>query len=579
MPVLKCKMCGGNLEVTDGQTVCTCEYCGTTQTVPLIDSDKKARLFNRANDYRLNNDFDRAYNTYEAIVSEDPNEAEAYWGMVLSSYGVEYVEDPKSHKRIPTCHRTLMQSVFSDRNYKKAIELADIESKLCYQDEAEELEKLQKSIISVSSKEELYDVFISYKESGSDGNRTADSVIAQDLYDDLTNRGLRVFFSRISLEDKFGQNYEPFIYNALRTAKVMLLVTTSNENSNAPWVRNEWLRFLDFVRNDSMKSLIPVTKDMDPYELPDELQKLQVLDLNKLGSRQDLIRGVMKIVGENYSINNKSIERKEKNLSENDDSRDKSPNNDVKEKEIDRKTDKKKQKAIILLIPLIVVSTIFFLNKWIIKSNYSDGVNSFISGDYESALVSFSNSGNYSDSAQYVKLIGYLDAQDYKQAIEYVDDSDFSDETKKAVYDIAYNGAKKYCDDFYANYDILQLDCILYFQKAVDMLNRLDGYNGASNTLNALLDSGYKLARNGIENFYRGGIAGDSSSATRILGLLSSIPDSLQTKNEKLIINYLANQYKHLSELWINESTDEIIEQAWGSDKGVGTGCYFPKTR
>lgn len=41
MAVLKCKMCGGNLEVTEGVSVVECEYCGTNQTVPNADDDKK----------------------------------------------------------------------------------------------------------------------------------------------------------------------------------------------------------------------------------------------------------------------------------------------------------------------------------------------------------------------------------------------------------------------------------------------------------------------------------------------------------------------------------------------------------
>ena len=41
MAVLKCKMCGGNLEVQEGMTVCECEYCGSKQTVPSVDDEKK----------------------------------------------------------------------------------------------------------------------------------------------------------------------------------------------------------------------------------------------------------------------------------------------------------------------------------------------------------------------------------------------------------------------------------------------------------------------------------------------------------------------------------------------------------
>ena len=31
--------------------------------------------------------------------------AEAYWSIVLCRYGIEYVEDPATHKRIPTVNR------------------------------------------------------------------------------------------------------------------------------------------------------------------------------------------------------------------------------------------------------------------------------------------------------------------------------------------------------------------------------------------------------------------------------------------------------------------------------------------
>ncbi len=53
-----------------------------------------------------------------------------------------------------------------------------------------------------------YDIFICYKETDDLGERTIDSVIAQDVYSALTDKGYKVFFSRISLEDKLGQEYE-----------------------------------------------------------------------------------------------------------------------------------------------------------------------------------------------------------------------------------------------------------------------------------------------------------------------------------------------------------------------------------
>lgn len=78
MPIFKCKMCGGNLEITESSTVCKCEYCGSKQTVPNADDEKKINLFNRANRLRSACEFNKAASVYESIVSKFPEEAEAY---------------------------------------------------------------------------------------------------------------------------------------------------------------------------------------------------------------------------------------------------------------------------------------------------------------------------------------------------------------------------------------------------------------------------------------------------------------------------------------------------------------------
>ena len=126
--------------------------------------------------------------------------------------------------------------------------------------------------------------------------RTHDSVLAQDIYDALTANGLKVFFSRISLEDKLGRQYEPYIFAALNSARVMLSIGTKYEYFQAVWVKNEWSRFLRLAAKDRSKVLLPCFRDMDPYDLPDEFKGLQAQDLGKLGAVQDLVRGVGKLL-------------------------------------------------------------------------------------------------------------------------------------------------------------------------------------------------------------------------------------------------------------------------------------------
>ena len=299
MSVFKCKMCGGNLEVQEGMTVCECEYCGSIQTVPQLDDEKKINLFTRANRLRSACEFDKASGVYESIVSEFPEEAEAYWGLVLCQYGIEYVDDPKTGKKIPTCHRSSFDSIMDDPNFEMVLEYSDPTSRAVYRDEAKAIERLRTAIIEVSSKEDPYDIFICYKETDPMGERTIDSVIAQDVYDALTEKGYKVFFSRITLEDKLGQEYEPYIFAALNSAKVMLAFGSDYEYFNAVWVKNEWSRFLSLIEKGAKKTLIPCFKGIDAYDMPKEFARLQAQDMGKVGAIQDLLRGIGKILGTN----------------------------------------------------------------------------------------------------------------------------------------------------------------------------------------------------------------------------------------------------------------------------------------
>ena len=296
MAIFKCKMCGGDLNVTDGASVCTCAYCGTKQTLPKLGDEKRVAMFERANYFWRNNEFDKAMGIYEMVLATDDTDAEAYWSIVLCRYGIEYVEDPKSHKRVPTVNRFQTKSILRDEDYLNAIRCANGYQRDIFETEAAQIDTIQKNISTISKEEKPYDVFICYKETDGTGARTHDSVYAQKIYDALSHEGLRVFFSRITLEDKIGTAYEPYIYAALHSAKVMLVVSLSAENMNAPWVKNEWDRYLSIAKQDSTKALIPCYKDMSPYDMPEEFTYLQAQDMGKIGFLQDLVRGVKKVL-------------------------------------------------------------------------------------------------------------------------------------------------------------------------------------------------------------------------------------------------------------------------------------------
>ena len=296
MALFKCKMCGGSLDVNENMSVCECEYCGTRQTLPKANDEQKMNAMNRANHFRRQGEFDRAIEAYEKVLQNADDDAELYWSLALCKYGIEYVDDMLTGRKIPTCHRMQYTSILDDADYLSALDKADEVQKAVYKEEAEVIAGIQKGILDISNKEEAFDVFICYKETDEEGKRTNDSVLAQDIYFGLTEKRYKVFFSRITLEGKLGTAYEPYIFAALNSAKVMIVVGTKPEHVNAVWVKNEWSRFLMLMQKDRSKLIIPAYRDMDPYDLPDALSVYQSQDMAKLGFMQDLIRGVSKVL-------------------------------------------------------------------------------------------------------------------------------------------------------------------------------------------------------------------------------------------------------------------------------------------
>ena len=311
MGVFKCKMCGGSLEVKEGMTICECPYCETEQTIPTQKDEIMINRFNRANVLRLKSDFDRAYNQYEQIVLECPEDPESYWGLILCKFGIEYVEDPSTGRMIPTLHRTQYASVKDDPDYQFVLEYADARQRTIYESEASQIDQIQKNVLAVVKNESPYDVFISFKQTDESGARTRDSLIANDIYDQLTKEGFKVFYAPVTLEDKSGM-FEPYIFAAINSAKVMLVVGTRPEFFDAVWVRNEWSRYLKIMNNEKGKILYPCYMNMKPENLPHELSILQAKDMSRIGFITDIIQCVKTAINGKTEIQNeKSVKEPE----------------------------------------------------------------------------------------------------------------------------------------------------------------------------------------------------------------------------------------------------------------------------
>lgn len=315
MAIFKCKECGGDIQPTENG-LGKCLYCGALQTLPKDKDEKISQILNRANDFRLNCDFDRAIFEYEKVLELDETEPEAHWGIFLSRYGVEYVKDTMSLAYKPTIHRISSTSVFDDVDYQATIKYSSFVATEQYKADATLIESVMKELLLLSANQDPYDIFLSYKELDDiTRQRTEDSYLAHDLYNELTAQGYKVFFAPKSLVGVL--QYEPKIYSAIISAKVMIVLGTKPQYLEGVWVKNEWSRFAEAIENGEDKILIPVFKNMEAAQLPNRIAKYQAYDMSSFtffDSVKQVISNAIKKQSKidfdkNYSAEDAFIER------------------------------------------------------------------------------------------------------------------------------------------------------------------------------------------------------------------------------------------------------------------------------
>ena len=299
MEELVCKSCGGTL--TRKGSCFVCDYCHSKWTVDLGD-DVHAVERAQAWETLREGDFERAAERFENIIVKENDNHEAYWGRALALNGIVYVNDVSERKKVPTCNNITENSFLQHPDVQKAIMLAPQEIKNGYQAQAEYIEKVRKEWLEKASKEPPYDVFISFKDSDRERgiDRTQDSIDAQDIYTGLVDAGYKVFYSRVSLRGKVSEQYEPYIYNAIKTAKVMIVFGEKPEYFSSVWIKNEWSRFKARIEKGEKhkNSLVVVVKNMNPSDLPVALKARQAMNMSDLTFFETLKKHIKRVIDE-----------------------------------------------------------------------------------------------------------------------------------------------------------------------------------------------------------------------------------------------------------------------------------------
>lgn len=294
---LTCNNCGSHSLIKISEFEYQCEHCGLTNYLEgaskeLIEINS---LILHAYETLKREDFTTADEMFSEILLKHPNNYEALWGSLASRYGIVFVNE--NGNIFPTFHDILDVSFINGNRFQDFIKKVPDNKRNVYLKLANEIESIRNKYFELVKKEEPYDIFISFKASDENGNDTKDLEEATKLFGALANKGYRVFFSPVSLKGKSGSEYEPYIYHALRTSKIMILYGQKIEYIESKWVKNEWGRFLKMIdeKEKLEGSLLVCYENMKAHDLPRRFQKLQCIDFSSKDGYMTLFDNIKSI--------------------------------------------------------------------------------------------------------------------------------------------------------------------------------------------------------------------------------------------------------------------------------------------
>lgn len=310
-----CFHCQAPLRVGAGDKIIKCHWCGKTNDFGL--SSTIIEQLELGSKLRNNGIFDDAERIYQKILDEEGNNWNARWGRLLCKYGVVYVErEGRQTERVITCRKRVNSDIFKEIDYEETIKLLekrkDFEQIIQINSDARTINDIQAKINSIKGNKHKYDVFLCYKETPLDKNgtignsRTKDSQLAETIYYYLQKDEKKVFFARKTLQNATGADYEAVIYKAIESAEVMIVIGTREEYFTSTWVKSEWARYLQLIKEgEKNKTIIPAYIRIN--DLPKELSNIQGINLEE-DEKKDFtaLRSIVKdLLGNNSASSDK----------------------------------------------------------------------------------------------------------------------------------------------------------------------------------------------------------------------------------------------------------------------------------
>ena len=251
--------------------------------------------------------FDAAYERFNSAKNQDPAlSAEAYFYRALACCHIQVVLDSDTGSKVPLIYNVDTANLHENDDFKQAVDDERDENKRTHYVKfaeqvdyiLEEYERIEKS--NKDGKYD-YDCFICVKESDLENPqiKTKDFkwLLDNELFKKLENAQVKVFLAdeiinkRKDLPVKKGSNdYNAFILHALQKSRVLLFICSDSAYAQTPWVKNEYMRFMNYHKNPQ---IVLVGDDPD-IKIPNITGKIQVFPKTDIDKIIECIKGKIK---------------------------------------------------------------------------------------------------------------------------------------------------------------------------------------------------------------------------------------------------------------------------------------------
>ena len=127
-----------------------------------------------------------------------------------------------------------------------------------------------------------YDIFISFKNSDKDGNKTEDRELAYKLYEFLKSKNLKIFFSEATLKEIGSGAWQKDIKEALKVSKIFIALGTNEEYFKSEWVQWERTTFLTRKEDDISKAIYSyIAPPINIGKLPKDIEYFECFEDTK----------------------------------------------------------------------------------------------------------------------------------------------------------------------------------------------------------------------------------------------------------------------------------------------------------